>query len=55
LQNCSPQLIDPIIEMIGEVLNEDALFANSPLELRNQRTYAVKVLSHILVWMTVLL
>ncbi|KAF2419048.1 DNA mismatch repair protein MutS [Tothia fuscella] len=40
--NCSPSMVDPIIEIVDEVLNEDAQYAKGPLELRNQRTYAVK-------------
>jgi DNA mismatch repair protein MSH4 len=44
LQNCSPEMIDPVIDIVNEVLNDDAQYAKSPLELRNQRTYAVKVL-----------
>ncbi|KAF2454939.1 muts domain V-domain-containing protein [Lineolata rhizophorae] len=39
---CSPVYINPVIELINSVINEDATFANQPLELRNQRTYAVK-------------
>lgn len=31
-----------ILELINGVINEDTTFARQPLELRNQRTYAVK-------------
>ena len=32
----------PIQALIAEVINEDTTYAKQPLELRNQRTYAVK-------------
>lgn len=41
-QLCSPTNIWPVQELIDSVLNEDTTFAKQPLELRNQRTYAVK-------------
>lgn len=44
-QNCSPENMDPIFELINEVINEDTQFAKGPLELRNQRIYAIKVSS----------
>lgn len=36
-------MVTPIVEIVNQVLNGDAQYAKSPLELRNQRTYAVKV------------
>ncbi|KAJ4380241.1 MutS protein msh4 [Didymella sp. IMI 355093] len=39
---CAPENISPIHNLIDEVINEDATYAKQPLELRNQRTYAVK-------------
>ncbi|KZM21121.1 ATP binding [Ascochyta rabiei] len=39
---CAPENILPIQELIDEVINEDTTYAKQPLELRNQRTYAVK-------------
>jgi hypothetical protein len=36
-------MVDPIIDIVNRVLNDDAQYARRPLELRNQRTYAVKV------------
>ncbi|KAG9541811.1 hypothetical protein KCU79_g18374, partial [Aureobasidium melanogenum] len=41
-RNCTPSSIDPIKELIDEFVNEDITYAKQPLELRNQRTYAVK-------------
>jgi DNA mismatch repair protein MSH4 len=32
----------PIQELINRVVNEDTTYAKQPLELRNQRIYAVK-------------
>ena len=31
------------MKLISEVINEDVTYQKSPLDLRNQRTYAVKV------------
>ncbi|KAJ4988349.1 MutS domain V [Stagonosporopsis vannaccii] len=39
---CAPENTLPIKVLIDEVINEDATYAKQPLELRNQRTYAVK-------------
>ncbi|CAD0110364.1 unnamed protein product [Aureobasidium uvarum] len=41
-KNCIPGSIDSIKELIDEFINEDICYAKQPLELRNQRTYAVK-------------
>ncbi|KAG9991175.1 hypothetical protein KCU78_g19768, partial [Aureobasidium melanogenum] len=41
-RNCTPSSIYPIKELIDEFVNEDITYAKQPLELRNQRTYAVK-------------
>ena len=32
----------PVQELIDRVINEDTTYARQPLELRNQRTYAVQ-------------
>lgn len=40
---CRPENINPVIKLIKEVLNEDVKYEKTPLDLRNQRTYAVKV------------
>ncbi|KAH8731413.1 muts domain V-domain-containing protein [Phaeosphaeriaceae sp. PMI808] len=39
---CAPENIRPIQELINQVINEDTTYARQPLELRNQRIYAVK-------------
>ena len=41
-QLCSPENIVPVQDSIDAVINEDTAYAKQPLELRNQRTYAVK-------------
>lgn len=38
-----PEKIDPTIDSIKQVINEDVRYQKTPLDLRNQRTYAVKV------------
>ena len=42
-QNCRAENIDPTIQFICEVINDDVVYQKTPLDLRNQRTYAVKV------------
>jgi DNA mismatch repair protein MSH4 len=39
---CAPENVAPIQELINRVINEDTTYAKQPLELRNQRIYAVK-------------
>lgn len=39
---CAPENIVPVQEVIDSVINEDTTYAKQPLELRNQRTYAVR-------------
>lgn len=41
-QLCSPENILPVQDQINAMINEDTTYAKQPLELRNQRTYAVK-------------
>ncbi|THY06932.1 hypothetical protein D6D01_09839 [Aureobasidium pullulans] len=41
-RNCIAAIIDPIKDLIDEFINEDITYATKPVELRNQRTYAVK-------------
>jgi DNA mismatch repair protein MSH4 len=41
-QLCEPEKIEPILAMINNVINEDVSYSKSPLDLRNQRCYAVK-------------
>lgn len=42
-QVCDTEAISTVQRMINEVINEDVVWAKSPLELRNQRCHAVKV------------
>ena len=37
-----PENIDPTIQLITAVINDDVTYQKTPLDLRNQRTYAVK-------------
>ncbi|KAK5164087.1 MutS protein msh4 [Saxophila tyrrhenica] len=39
---CATENTELIQELINEVINEDTTYAKQPLDLRNQRTYAVK-------------
>lgn len=39
---CSAENIDPVRDLIREALNDDTTYAKQPLDLRNQRTYAVR-------------
>lgn len=39
---CAPENVAPLQELIDCVINEDTTYARRPLELRNQRIYAVK-------------
>lgn len=39
---CSAENIDPVQDLITEALNDDTTYAKQPLDLRNQRTYAVR-------------
>lgn len=40
--NCAFENVEPVLDIINHVINEDTTFAHKPLDLRNQRTYAVK-------------
>jgi DNA mismatch repair protein MSH4 len=42
-ENCRPEIILPTVELIMKVINDDVTYQKTPLDLRNQRTYAVKV------------
>ena len=39
---CSAENVDSVHDLINEALNEDTTYASQPLDLRNQRTYAVR-------------
>lgn len=43
LQFCSPNNYSDVQAMIDETINEDITYQSQPLDLRNQRTYAVRV------------
>ncbi|KAL0637754.1 MutS protein msh4 [Maublancomyces gigas] len=38
---CGADRIEPVMNLISDVINEDIAFSKSPLDLRNQRCYAV--------------
>lgn len=42
-QLCAPEKMGPVLKMINGVINEDVTYSKSPLDLRNQRCYAVRV------------
>lgn len=42
-ENCRGKNTNPTLQLIKEVINDDVTFQKKPLDLRNQRTYAVKV------------
>ncbi|KAJ4301075.1 MutS protein msh4 [Kalmusia sp. IMI 367209] len=39
---CAPENVIPVVDLINGYINEDTAYARQPLELRNQRNYAVK-------------
>ena len=43
LQFCSPNNYSDVQGLIDETINEDITYQSQPLDLRNQRTYAVRV------------
>ncbi|KAF2098960.1 hypothetical protein NA57DRAFT_39496 [Rhizodiscina lignyota] len=38
---CLPEIVNPVEDLIKSVINEDVKYAKAPVELRNQRVYAV--------------
>ena len=38
-----PDIVNPVQDLIKSVINEDVKYAKAPVELRNQRVYAVHV------------
>ena len=42
-ENCHPGNIAPTLNLIKDVINGDVTYQKTPLDLRHQRTYAVKV------------
>lgn len=43
IQWCTQEMIADVEKMIDNSINEDIVYSSQPLDLRNQRTYAVKV------------
>ncbi|KAI5795133.1 muts domain V-domain-containing protein [Geopyxis carbonaria] len=41
-ESCNPVGVEPILKLIDDVINENMTFSMKPLDLRNQRCYAVK-------------
>lgn len=44
---CQPELIQRVADLISNIINEDVMPMKSSLDMRNQRTYAVKVISYV--------
>lgn len=44
--NCRPEITNPILEHISEYINKDVAYVTKPIDLRNQRVYAVKAGIH---------
>lgn len=42
-QICRPEPIQHVADLIASVINDDAIAMKSALDMRNQRTFAVKV------------
>ncbi len=42
-ENFRVENVNPTMGFIREVINEDVTYQKTPLDMRNQRTYAVKV------------
>lgn len=40
--HCRPGITNPILERMAQVINDDVTYVTKPLDLRNQRVYAVK-------------
>lgn len=40
--NCASEQLDAIMVIINDTINEDTQYSKTPLDMRNQRTYAVK-------------
>jgi hypothetical protein len=44
-QLCAPENYSRIAKLITDTLNEDVAYSTQPIELRNQRVYAIKVIT----------
>jgi DNA mismatch repair protein MSH4 len=42
-QFCAPENLTAVTRLINDIINEDVTYEAKPLQLRNQRVYAVKV------------
>lgn len=40
---CAPEKVESVQALIDDTINPDVSYSKQPLDLRNQRTYAVKV------------
>lgn len=43
LENCGPENTAAIASLIGEAIEEDATYSKAPIDIRNNRLWAVKV------------
>ncbi|RYC60541.1 hypothetical protein CHU98_g5673 [Xylaria longipes] len=43
---CRPQVTQPVMDIIAETINDDVTAMKAPIDMRNQRTYAVKASVH---------
>lgn len=41
---CRPEVMQPILDLINTIIDGSATYVKTPLDLRNQRTYALKVI-----------
>ncbi|KAL1304769.1 hypothetical protein AAFC00_003705 [Neodothiora populina] len=39
---CAPENVEPVLQLIDSTINDDITYASKPIDLRNQRTYAVR-------------
>lgn len=42
-QICRPELTQPVADLIASIINDDVTAMKSSLDMRNQRTFALKV------------
>lgn len=41
-ENCRPEITNPILDQIAQVINDNVTYSSKPLDLRNQRCFAVR-------------
>jgi DNA mismatch repair protein MSH4 len=39
---CRKEVTQPVMDMIAETINDDVIAMKAPIDMRNQRAYAVK-------------